>query len=417
MASLPHVVIIGGGFGGLNAAKALGRAPVAVTVIDRSNHHLFQPLLYQVATAGLSPADIAVPIRSVLSRQANAETLMGEVVGVDRAAKRVRLASGREVAYDFLVVASGASHSYFGHEDWARFAPGLKTVVDAIEIRRRVLLAFEGAETETDAEKAREWLTFVVVGGGPTGVEVAGSIGELARFALARDFRHIDPASARVILVEAGPRVLASFPPELSERSVRMLAKLGVEVRAGQRVEQVDAEGVMASGRRIKARTVVWAAGVVASQASRWLGAEADRAGRVKVGSDLTLPGHPEIFVIGDTASVSQDGKPLPGVAPVAMQEGRFVGRQIARAVSRGEREAAFRYVDKGNLATIGRRYAVADIHGLKLSGFVGWIVWVAVHIYYLIGFRNRLLVLLEWAWAYVTYGRGARIITDRPTE
>jgi NADH dehydrogenase len=410
---MARLVIIGGGFGGICTAQALKRAPLEITLVDRSNHHLFQPLLYQVATAGLSPADIAVPIRSVFRNQSNLDTLMGEVVGIDKTRRLVRVADGHELPYDYLVVAAGASHSYFGHEDWSSRAPGLKTISDATEIRRRILRAFETAEAEQDPVRARPWLTFVIVGGGPTGVEVAGSIGELARFALNRDFRHIDTRQTRIILVEAGPRVLASFPASLSERAGRMLARLGVEVRTGARVSSVLEDGVLIGSERIEARTVIWAAGVVASKAGTWLGAETDHAGRVKVRADLSLPGNPEVFVIGDTATLEQDGRPLPGVAPVAMQQGRYVGKLLKAKLS-GREVGPFHYVDKGNLATIGRRYAVADIRGLRLSGFLGWVVWAFVHIYYLIGFRNRAVVMLEWAWAYFTFGRGARLITDR---
>ncbi|MBI3557010.1 MAG: NAD(P)/FAD-dependent oxidoreductase [Deltaproteobacteria bacterium] len=412
---LPHVVIVGAGFGGLKAAARLRGVPAHVTVIDRSNHHLFQPLLYQVATAGLSPADIAQPIRNILKRNENTEVLMDEVTGVDVAARRVRLAD-REVPYDYLLLATGATHSYFNHPEWEKFAPGLKSIEDATTIRRKILLAFEAAEMEQDSEKRHALLTFVVVGAGPTGVELAGSIAELAHRALASDFRHINPQGARILLLEAGPRILASFSEKLAAKARRALEKLGVEARTGAKVEQVDAQGVLVSGERIAARTVIWAAGVRASAAARWLGVEADRAGRVKVQPDLTLPGHSDIFIIGDTATLNDEaGKPLPGTAPVAMQQGRYVAAVMARRIAGKKPLGPFHYVDKGNLATVGRSYAIAEIRKLRLSGFVAWITWLLVHILYLIGFRNRILVLIEWAWAYVTFQRGARLITKGP--
>jgi NADH dehydrogenase len=345
---------------------------------------------------------------------------MAEVQGVDTARKTLKLKGANDLSYDYLVLATGASHSYFGREEWAPLAPGLKSVGDATEIRRRILRAFESAELQADPELngdpklAREWLTFAIVGGGPTGVEIAGSIGEMARFALKRDFRHIDTRNARIILIEAHDRVLSGFPPSLSERAAGKLARLGVEVRTGSRVEEIQKDGVMVAGEKIPAHTVIWAAGVVASPAGRWLSAEMDRAGRVKVAPDLSVPGHPEIFVIGDTATLEQDGQSLPGVASVALQQGKYVGKLISRRLAGKSDPAPFRYLNKGNLATVGRTFAVADIHGLKLSGFIGWVVWVFVHIYYLIGFRNRLIVLTEWALAYLTFRRGARLITDR---
>jgi NADH dehydrogenase len=420
------VVIIGGGFGGLNAARALAKAPVQVTLIDRRNYHLFQPLLYQVATAGLSPADIAAPIRGVLSKQANAEVLLGEVVGVDRARKRVVFAlsdephgagqgeSGRrELEYDELVIATGSHHSYFGRDEWEKIAPGLKTLRDATRIRRRILLAFERAETETDPERRKAELTFVIVGGGPTGVEMAGSIAELAHRALKADFRHINPKETRILLVDAGPRILAAFPKSLSQKAARYLAKRGVEIVNGARVDDISVDGVSISGNRVAARTVLWAAGVQASPAGKWLGAETDRAGRVKVQPDLSVPGAPEVFVVGDTATLTQDGEPLPGVAPVAMQQGTYVGNVIA-ARARGDTAPArpFKYWNKGNLATVGRSFAIADLGKVQLSGLLAWLAWVVVHVYYLIGFRTRIIVLIEWAWAYVTFQRGARLIT-----
>ncbi len=408
--AVPRVVIVGGGFGGLNAARSLARAPVHVTVVDRSNHHLFQPLLYQVATAGLSPADISTPIRFVLRHQRNAEVMMAEVTSVDVAGRRV-LTGDRAIPYDYLVVATGAHHSYFGHDAWEPFAPGLKSIVDATTLRRKVLLAFEAAELEADPERRGVLLTFVIVGGGPTGVELSGAIAELAHRALAQDFRHFDPASARILLVEAGPRLLPAFPEELAGAAERKLERLGVEVRTDAAVEQVDADSVVVAGKPLRARTVIWAAGVKASPAGEWLGAQMDRAGRVIVNSDLTLPEHPEIFVIGDTASVAQGGQPLPGVAPVAMQEGRYVASAIRRRLAGDQAIPPFHYWNKGNLATIGRSFAIADLGRLKLSGFIAWVAWLAIHIYYLIGFRNRLLVLVQWAWAYVQNAYPGRLI------
>ncbi|MBF6589296.1 MAG: NAD(P)/FAD-dependent oxidoreductase [Ktedonobacterales bacterium] len=420
-ASLPRVVIVGAGFGGLRAARALAHAPVAVTVIDRNNHHLFQPLLYQVATAELSPADISAPIRHVLRRQRNADVLLGEVTRVETTRRRVLVrdragAHDRTLTYDYLILATGAGQSYFGHDAWQPFAPGLKSIEDATAQRRKILLAFEAAEAEAREHPAwtRALLTFVVVGGGPTGVELAGAIAEVARHALTRDFRHINPASARILLVEAGPRLLPAFPPSLAEAATAKLRRLGVEVRVGCAVEDVTGESVTMGGERVAARTVIWAAGVRASAAGQWIGAETDRVGRVLVQPDCSVPGHPEIFVLGDTASVNGgDGKPLPGVAPVAMQQGRHVAHVLAARVRGDERELPFRYVDKGTLATVGRSYAIADIHGLRLRGLLGWLTWMVVHIFYLIGFRNRLLVMLQWAWAYLSYQRGARLITN----
>lgn len=411
--TLPHVVIVGAGFGGIAAAKQLRKAPVRVTVIDRHNYHLFQPLLYQVATAGLSPANIAAPIRGILRKNENTEVIMGEVIGIDKASREVILVD-RNIKYDYLIVATGARHSYFGKDKWSKHAPGLKSIADATAIREKILLAFEAAEIEPVAEERQELLNFVVVGGGPTGVEMAGSIAELAYKALAADFRHIDPTCARIILIEAGPRILSAFPEDLSAEALSSLYRLGVEVRTNARVEDVRDNGVLVNGEFIKAHTVIWAAGVVASPAGHWLGAETDRAGRVKVGPNLNLPDHPEIFVIGDTAAITdRTGKNLPGVAPVAMQTGRYVAKVITQAV-KGEREPRpFKYIDKGNMATIGRSSAIADVRNIHLSGFVAWLTWLAVHVLYIIGFRNRVLVLIQWAWAYVTYSRGARLITD----
>ncbi len=410
---MPHVVIVGAGFGGLTVARRLAGKPVHVTLIDRSNHHLFQPLLYQVATAGLSPANIAVPVRSIVRKARNIEVLMGEVQGVNVAKKEVEL-QDRVIPYDTLVLATGARHSYFGKDEWSEVAPGLKSLPDATLIRSSILNAFEKAEMEGDPVRRQAQLTFAIVGGGPTGVELAGSIAELAHKALARDFRHIDPDQARIFLLEAGPRLLAAFDPKLSEGAARKLAKLGVEVRCGQRVEKIDETGLEVGGQRIDAATVLWAAGVQASPAGKWLDVPTDRAGRVLVEKDLRVQGHPEIFVIGDTASVmGEGGKPLPGVAPVALQQGRFVAEMILRSYRGDKRASEFNYFDKGNLATVGRSYAVAEIGKLKLKGRLAWFAWLFVHIYYLVGFRTRILALMEWGWAYLTFQRGARLITQ----
>ncbi len=408
--SLPHVVIVGGGFGGLSAAKALRDAPVRITLLDRRNHHLFQPLLYQVATAALNPSDIAVPIRSILRSQKNATVLLGEVVAVDAAARKLVLSDG-EMAYDLLLLASGATHSYFGHDDWAPHAPGLKCIEDALEIRRRVLVAYERAERETDPVLRREWLTFVIVGGGPTGVELAGALSEISRHTLIREFRSIDPTFARILLIEGSDRVLPPFPPELSEKARLQLIRLGVEVRNGNHVSGIDAGGVSLGTERIGARTVLWAAGVAASPMAKSLGVPLDRAGRILVSPELTVPGHPEIFVAGDLASLQQDGKPLPGVAPVAMQAGRHAAENLRRTV-RKEPLLPFRYVDKGSLAVIGRSAGVAAFPKSTWSGAFAWWAWLLIHIFYLIGFRNRVLVLMQWAWSYMTWQRCARLIT-----
>lgn len=409
----PRVVIIGAGFGGLNAAQSLKGAPVHVIVIDRQNHHLFQPLLYQVATAALNPSDIASPIRRILRHQQNAEVILAEATAIDVEGKRVVLADG-EVPYDHLIVATGATHSYFGHDDWGPFAPGLKSIEDALEIRRRVLYAFEAAEREPETARRRAWLTFVIVGGGPTGVELAGAVSDIARHALAKDFRHIDPTGARVVLFEGSPRVLAAYDESLSEAARRQLVSLGVEVHTEKTVTTIDAEGVSLGPERIEARTVLWAAGVAASPLARSLGASLDRAERVRVEPDLSLPGHPEVMIIGDLASLTQDGKPVPGVAPAAIQEGKHAAKNIVRSL-RGQPRQPFHYRDKGSLATIGRAAAVADLNVIKLSGWVAWMAWLLVHIFFLIGFRNRFVVIFEWAWSYVTYDRGARLITGRP--
>lgn len=406
-----RVVIVGAGFGGLMAAKTLKGADADVTVVDRHNYHLFQPLLYQVATAALSPAQIAAPVRSILRGQTNVTVRLGRVTGVDMASRLVEL-EGERLPYDWLILATGARHAYFGHDDWEQFAPGLKKIEDATSIRREILMAFERAENVADQERHR-FLTFVVIGGGPTGVEMAGSIAELANMALAKDFRHIDPRQTRVILVEAGARILTSFPESLSARAVRSLARLGVETRVNAAVTQCDAQGVVAGGERIDSDCVIWAAGVAASPAARWLRAEADRVGRVKVNPDLTLPGHPEIFVIGDTALVmGKKGKPVPGVAPAAKQQGIYAARAIRARLEGRPPLKPFRYINVGNLATIGRSSAIADFGWIRVSGLLAWVLWGVVHIFFLIGFRNRVSILIEWFWAYLTFQRGARLIT-----
>jgi NADH:ubiquinone reductase (H+-translocating) len=407
----PQVVIVGGGFGGLQAAIALRKAPVRVTVIDRTNHHLFQPLLYQVATAGLSPAHIAGPIRDILRNQRNAEVLMAEAVGVAPQEQRVLLHDG-SVKYDYLVIATGAKYNYFGHDEWQELAPSLKTLADATAIREEILLAFEEAEREADPDRQKALMTFVLVGGGPTGVEMAGAIGELAHMALKRDFRHIRPEDARILLVEASERVLGNFPERLALEAQKALAQLGVEVITDSKVELVDEAGVVISGKRVDCRTVIWTAGVVATPVADWLHVEADRAKRVLVRPDLSVPGMPNVFVIGDAAHMEQDGEPLPGVAPVAMQEGRYVARVIQSRVARRKEPGPFHYKDKGNLATVGRSFAIMDLGRLKLSGFIAWLLWLVIHIWYLIGFRNRIAVLFQWAWAYFTFQRSARLIT-----
>ncbi len=421
MAEQHRVVIIGGGFGGLGAAQSLRRAPVQITLIDRCNYHLFQPLLYQVATGSLSPANIAAPLRTVLKRQKNVQVLLAEAVHIDPTNRRLILSDGA-VEYDTLVVATGASHQYFGHADWENFAPGLKTIEDATAMRRRILLAFEAAERERDPEKVRAWLTFVIVGAGPTGVELAGALGEIAHDTLLRDFRRINPSEARILLVEGTDRVLPPYPPKLSAAASKMLARLGVTVRTGAVVTGIQ-EGCVTikEGDRVEtipARTILWAAGVLGSPLGRVLSQEAgaalDKSGRVVVEPDLTIPGHPEIFVIGDLASFShQTGKPLPGVAQPAIQEGRYVAREIERRL-RGEKTEAFRYRDKGNLAVIGRAAAVADLNWLRLSGFPAWLIWIFVHLLYIVEFQNRLLIMLQWAWLYLTYDRSARLITGK---
>ena len=406
-----HVVIVGGGFGGLYAARALRNVPVQVTLLDRRNHHLFQPLLYQVATAALSPGDIASPIRWILRQQPNVEVLLADVRRVEVDRRTLVLADG-EVSYDFLILATGATHAYFGHDEWRRTAPGLKTLEDALEIRRRVLLAYEHAERETDAAKREALLTFVVIGGGPTGVELAGALAEISRQSLARDFRHFDPGSARIILVEGGPAILAAFPETLRDAARKDLARLGVDVRTGTVVIGVANGRVEAGGSTIKAATVLWAAGVAASPVGATLGVATDRAGRVIVQPDLTIPGHPEVFVIGDLALFTGvSGKPLPGVAQVAIQMGKHAARNVSLALDR-QPYRAFAYRDLGNMATIGRASAIADFGWLRLKGWIAWLAWVFVHIMNLIGFRNRVVVLVQWAWAYFSYQRAIRLIT-----
>ena len=413
--AVPRVVIIGAGFGGLSAALRLGRVPSDITVIDRRNHHLFQPLLYQVATAALSPADIAAPIRGILSRQPNTDVILGAVTGIDLVGRAV-LIGERRVPYDHLVIATGAREAYFGHDEWATVTCGLKSIDDATAMRRRILIAFERAEDSGDAAERHRLLTFVIVGGGPTGVELAGALAELAKAALARDFRHIDPTTARVVLVESGARLLAGFPPPLSNVAAQALARVGVEVRLSAAVGCCDRDGVIIGDERIESRTVLWTAGVVASPAAAWLDVTPGRGGRVLVGPDLTLAEHPEIFVIGDAAEVASHNPPLPGVAPVAKQQGVYVARVIAARLAGKPPPGSFRYRDHGNLATIGRREAVVDFGWLRLTGRLAWLAWGLAHIYFLIGFRNRLAVAVDWLWSYLTYQRGARLITGQDT-
>lgn len=419
MTDSAHVVIVGGGFGGLTAAKALRRAPVRLTLVDRQNHHLFQPLLYQVAMAGLAPSEIAAPIRGLLAKQDNASVLLDEVVGIDMVQRRVQLMHGAPLAYDYLILAPGARTHYFGRDEWSKYAPGLKSIDDAVEIRRRVLLAFEAAEREPDLAKRSHYLNFIVIGGGPTGVELAGAIAELARYVLSRDFKHVKPSETRVTLLEGGPRVLPTFDPELSDSAVRQLSELGVHVRTGAIVSDMGPNGVtLRSGETLSAETIVWAAGVSTSPLLAKVGLEVDRVGRAKVQEDCSVPNHPEVFVIGDAALfIGEDGKPLPGVSPTAMQMARHVAG-IIKDERRGKSERkAFRYRDKGSMATIGRSRAIAQVDRIKLTGFIAWLAWLAVHIFYLIGFRNRLLVMFDWAWSYFTYRRGARLITGGRLE
>ncbi len=410
-----RVVVVGAGFGGLAVARGLKGAGLQVTVVDKQNHHLFQPLLYQVATAALSPADIAAPIRTILKAQRNVQVVLDEVVAVDVGDRAVRLASGRSLTYDVLVLATGARHSYFGHDAWSAHAPGLKTIDDATRLRRTVLLAMEHAETFREARSALrdEYLTFVVIGGGPTGVEMAGAIAELTRHAAAMDFRYITPRCVRIILIEAGPRLLAALPEALGREAQRALETLGVEVRLESRVSGIEDAAVTVGGQRIEAATIVWAAGVKASDAGRWLGAATDRAGRVGVEADLTVPGHPEIFVIGDTAAaVDRRGRTIPAIAPAAKQQGAFVARTLRRGAEGARKPRAFRYRHFGSLATIGRHKAVIDLGWMRLTGGLGWWFWSTAHLYFLVGFRSRLLVGMTWLWNYLTFERGARLIT-----
>jgi NADH dehydrogenase len=407
----PRVIIVGAGFGGLEAAKKLGREDVRVTVIDRTNYHLFQPLLYQVATAALSPADIAAPVRAILSKCKNVEVILAEVQSVDVEAKKVKMVD-LEIDYDYLIVATGARHSYFGHNEWEKLAPGLKSLEDAVELRRRILLAFEYAEKTTDEAARRAAMNFVIIGGGPTGVEMAGAIAEISRHTLARDFRHINPSEARVILIEGEPRLLAPYPPDLSERARQQLTDLGVEVRTSTRATNLTEAGIQVGDEFIPCRVKIWAAGNNASFVGKTLGVSTDRAGRVIINDDLTIPGHPEVQVIGDLANFAhQTGQPLPGISPVAMQQGRHAARNVL-AMIQGRKPQRFRYWDKGTMATIGRNKAVADLKFVHLSGLPAWLAWLFVHIIFLVGFRNRLLVVLQWGWAYLTFNKGARLIT-----
>jgi NADH dehydrogenase len=413
--STPKVVIVGAGFGGLNAGRTLAGKPVQVTIVDRKNHHTFQPLLYQVATAGLSPGEIAAPVRNVFRGDANVVSLMEEVQGFDLERKVVKT-SEQELPYDYLIVAAGAMHAYFGHDEWEPYAPGLKTIEDALEIRRRVLLAFELAERQAIAGEGSEPLNFVVIGGGPTGVELAGTLAEICRHVLAKEFRSIDPAMARIILLEGGPRVLPVYPEDLSRSAREQLEKLGVEVRPTAMVTLIEPGAVHVGDTRIVAPVVLWAAGVAASPLGKMLGAPCDRAGRVLVQPDLTIPGHREVFVAGDLASLKDErGQPVPGLAPAAIQEGKYVAKTILRDLN-GEAREDFHYWDKGTLATIGRAAAVANFGKVHISGFIAWLSWLFIHIFFLIGFRNRLLVFIQWAWSYVTYERGARLITGNTT-
>ena len=417
MQAAHHFVIVGGGFAGLWATRALASAPVRITLIDRHNHHLFQPLLYQVATAGLSAPDIAAPLRHILRKQANVEVRLAEVAAIAPQEKHVVLADGTTIAYDALLLATGATHAYFGHDEWARHAPGLKTLDDALQLRRHLLLAFERAEAETDPGKRAAWLSFAIIGGGPTGVELAGTLAEIARHTLKNEFRRIDPSQARVRLVEAGPRVLASFPDTLSEKARRQLERLGVEVVTGTPVSDITDEGYRLGETFIPAKTVVWAAGVAASPLARTLGVSLDRAGRVPVQPDLSVAGHPDIFVAGDLAAVTSDGRPGPGVAPAAKQMGRHVAQVLRARLDGRASPGDFRYQDYGNLATIGRMAAVVDFGRLKFSGLLAWWFWLTAHVFFLIGFRNRLVVLLNWCWAYWSYQRGARIILGKDED
>jgi NADH dehydrogenase len=406
----PHVVIVGGGFGGLYAAKALSREPVRVTLLDKTNHHTFQPLLYQVATAGLSPADIAIPIRRALKECMNVTVLMAEVTSIDVEAHTVTLDDGEPLSYDYLIVATGATHSYFGHDEFAAYAPGLKTIDDGLMVRQRIFLAYEEAEREESEARRRELLTFVVVGGGPTGVEMAGALAEIARKTLPAEFRHIDPSKAKVILLEGGDRVLAGYTEDLSAKAQAQLEGLGVEVRTKSLVTAIDDQGVIVAGERIRSKTVIWAAGVAASPLARSLGVPLDKVGRVMVTPELSIPGHDEVYVVGDLAHIEQDGKLVVGVAQVAIQSARCAVRNIAHSIDQTPRKA-FRYNDKGSMATIGKAAAVADLGFAKLSGFFAWLAWAVIHVLFLIGFKNRLIVMVQWAWGYFAYDRGSRLI------
>jgi NADH dehydrogenase len=411
LAKQPQVIIVGAGFGGLEAAKELACKEVHLTVIDRTNYHLFQPLLYQVATAALSPADIAAPVRGILSKCRNVEVILAEVESVDVETRKVKT-KDQIFDYDYLILATGARHSYFGHNEWEKLAPGLKSLEDAVELRRRILLAFEFAEKTMDEVARKAAMNFVIIGGGPTGVEMAGAIAEISRYTLAKDFRHIDPSQARVILIEGAPRLLAAYPEDLSESARKQLIELGVQVYTNSRVTNITEAGVQMDGEFIPCRVKIWAAGNNASFVGKTISASVDRVGRVIVSEDLTVPGHPEVQVIGDVANFShQNGEPLPGISPVAMQQGRHAARNILRMI-RGEKPKPFRYFDKGSMATIGRNKAVADLKFFHLSGFPAWLAWLFVHIIFLVGFRNRLLVLIQWAWAYLTFDKGARLIT-----
>jgi NADH dehydrogenase len=415
-AGKPHVVIIGGGFAGLNAAKQLKGARVGVTIVDQHNHHVFQPLLYQVATASLSPADIAGPIRGILRTQENLRVILAEVAGVDLNRRVVQM-DDDELAYDYLIIAAGATHSYFGHDEWEPYAGGLKTLDDAVRMRNQILLGFEAAERAHSVDERQRDMSFAIVGGGPTGVELAGAIAEIARHSISRDFDNIDPRQARILLIEAGPRLLATFPESLSAHAQKDLERLGVDVRLNSMVTGIDAQGLtLASGERIEAATKLWAAGVQASPLGKALGVELDRAGRVKVESDLSIPGHPAAFVAGDLAALNgKDGKQLPGVAQVAMQEGRTAAKNVIRRIAH-EPTKPFRYKDLGNMATIGRNRAVADIHGIHLHGYIAWVIWLFIHLINLIGFRNRFIVLSQWIWGYLTFHRRVRLITKPGT-
>ncbi len=410
-----HVIIVGAGFGGLKVAKHLRKTPVDITLIDRNNYHLFQPLLYQVATAGLSAGDIAEPIRKILCKSTNTHVWMGEVTQIDVNNHQIWIGS-RILSYDYLVLAPGSQYNYFGHEEWSTFAPSLKSVENALAIRTKILCAFEQAEMEENPQKKRAWMTFIIVGGGPTGVEMAGAIGELAHRGLRRNFRTLDPASARVIIVEAAARILAPFTPELSEKSRQALENLGVEIRTHAMVEKIDADGIWIHGELLSSKTVLWAAGVQASPLLKQLPGKIDKSGKIEVMPDLSLPGHPQVFVIGDAALLLQNGKPLPGLAPVAMQQGEYVAKLIHQRAIGQVTHAAFVYKDKGQLATIGRAFAIAEFGRVKFSGFFAWLVWIFIHIFFLIGFQNRILVFIQWAWAYFTFDRGSRVIIEEST-